>query len=98
MTGVRNRETKDEVPVGQSRLTARLHMLKDSPLYDEAASGQAELALLYVDRYENEYRLVVPVTRQKRADGGFNPQFHWQDYKTIEPKLSKKRLREIGAL
>jgi hypothetical protein len=94
-TAVQEIPTLDEVPVGQARLTAGLNV-QGSPLFDPASNGQAEIRLVYVDRYDNEYRLLIPVTRQNRADGGFNMAMDWHHYTNIIPKLPKTRLREIG--
>jgi hypothetical protein len=65
-------------------------------LFDPGSNGQAEITLVYVDRYDNEYRLEVPVTRQQRADGGFNMVIDWNGYRTRAPRLSGRRRREIG--
>jgi hypothetical protein len=70
--------------------------VQGSPLFDPASQGQAEIMLLHLDRYDNEYRLIVPVTRQQRADGGFNMAIDWHHYANVAPKLSKGKLREIG--
>jgi len=96
-TGIQEVETRDEVPMQQQRTTARLNV-QGSPFFTEAHDGRAEINLVYADRYGNEYRLILPVTRQARADGGFNPVFDWPNYRQVEPKLTKKRLREIGAI
>jgi len=94
-TGVPEIATVDNVPVGQERVTTPLNV-RGSPLFDPAYHGQAEITLIYADRYNNEYRLTIPVTRQPRADGGFNMVIDWHNYKNVPPNLTKKRLREIG--
>jgi hypothetical protein len=94
-TGVEEIATLDEVPVGQARITAGLNVER-SPFFTAAHDGCAEIALVYADRYDNEYRLIIPVTRQGRADGGFNMVIDFHHYTNITPKLSKTRLREIG--
>ena len=94
-TGVAEIEARDEVPGGQTRLTASLN-IQGSAFFTEAHEGRAEITVIYADRFDNEYRLILPVTRQKRADGGFNMVIRWLDYKNAGPRLSKKRLREIG--
>jgi hypothetical protein len=96
-TGVQEIETRDEVPVGQQRTTARLNV-QGSPFFTQGRDGRAEITLVYADRYRSEYRLILPVTRQPRADGGFNPAFDFTNYRHVEPKLTKRTLREIGAI
>ena len=96
-TGVQEIATRDDVPAGQERLTARLNV-QGSPFFTEAHNGHGEITLVYADRFGNEYSLIIPVARQKRADGGFNMVFDWTNYSTIEPTLTKKRLREIGRI
>jgi hypothetical protein len=94
-TGVREIETRDDVPVSQMRQVATLNV-RDSPFFTEAHDGRADITLAYADRYDNEYRLTIPVTRRRRDDGGFNMDVHMPEHQNIEPKLSKTRLRKIG--
>ncbi len=49
-----------------------------------------------LDRYEQEYKVVLPVRQERRTNGGFNVLRAWGQYRFIEPKLSKKLLRQIG--
>jgi len=94
-TGVQEVATLDEIPAGQARITAALNV-QGSPLFDPASDGHAEITLVYVDKYENEYRLRIPVMRAPRADGGFNMVIDWHNVTNETPTPSKARLREIG--
>ncbi len=67
-TDVQEIPTPEEIPVGQARVTAPLNV-QGSPLFNPTSNGRAEITLVYVDRYESEYRLLIPVTRQRRAEG-----------------------------
>jgi hypothetical protein len=90
--------TRVEVPVGAIGRTGGLDV-RNSPFFterDNERAGHAEIALAYADRYGNEYRLVIPVERQRRDDGGFNMDIRRRDYQTVAAKLTKKRLRKIG--
>jgi len=94
-TGVPEINTVDEIPVNQGRQLATLGV-QGSPLFDPAHDGHAEITLVYIDLFDNEYRLTIPVTRQLRADGTFNMVIQWNGHQNVSPTLTKKRLRKIG--
>jgi hypothetical protein len=92
-TGVPGVESRFVVPVGQKKDMAYLDA-SASPLLTNR--DHAEITLVYVDRHENEYRLIIPVSRERRADGDFNMVIDWPGQRTVPPTLTKKRFREIG--
>jgi len=94
-TDIQEVATRDEIPVGQARLTVELNV-QGSSLFNPESNGEAQITLVYVDKYENEYRHLIPVTRQTRADGGFSMAMDLHNYTNKPPVLSKARLREIG--
>jgi hypothetical protein len=94
-TGVPDIKSVDNVPVGEDRAMATL-AIQGSPLFDAAQEGQATITVTYADKYGNEYELRIPVTRQPRAAGRFNPAIHWHEFTYKTPSLARRRLRQIG--
>lgn len=96
VTGVPEMETKETIPAGKARYVTTVDA-SESPLFTVEGVERAEILLVYADIHQNEYRLVIPIAKQKRDDDGFNIKLEWQEQQTVPPTLTKKRLREIGA-
>jgi hypothetical protein len=94
-TGVQAIETKTKVPAGRRGTLPEYHV-HSSPFFTREHGGDATIAVVYADRFGNEYSLSIPVTRTPRADSGFNMVLHFSRSDTRGPTLSKKHLRKIG--
>lgn len=84
-----------KIQPGEESLTAELYF-EDQPIYREEQDGELKLVITYVDRFENSYKTVIPVSQRRRADGRYNIDIHWEDYKIVEPKISLLKRWKIG--
>ena len=94
-TGSRGMARVREVPSGARPLTPEVDF-GDSSFFREAGIGLAELTVSCENRFGDKYSVVLPVHQEHRADGRFNMLPQWGQHRVLEPKPTKKRLREIG--
>jgi hypothetical protein len=85
----------NDIDAGHRRDTPEVDF-SDSTFFRTALPAPAELTVRYQDRYGNEYSVTLPVRQEQRADGRFHMLPEWGNYRVIEPKLTDKRLREMG--
>jgi hypothetical protein len=85
----------NEIESGREAQTGEME-LSDAPFFRQAPTEPAQLTVSFENRFGDKYSVVLPVRQESRADGGFNMLPEWGQHRLIEPKLSKKRLREIG--
>ena len=93
-SGVEAVVNRGQIPRDASRGLPTLN-IASAPLFtgpDEAAS----IEVRYEDRYGTPSFLTIPVARQKRADGDYNPVVRWEDARTRHIKPSWRTRVRIG--
>jgi hypothetical protein len=85
-----------EIEPGPREISTRDVNFGDSAFFHQIQNVPGELKVACRDKFGNEHVVTVPVEQEPRPGGGFNMLPKWSSYQHIVPKLSKKRLREIG--
>lgn len=85
-----------EIGAGQSHDAPEMK-LSDSPFFHQKLSEPAKLTVTFKDRFQNEYKVELSVQQERRNDGEFNPLPEWGQRHVTGPRLTKRRLREIGS-
>ena len=85
-----------EIQPGEEGLTAELYF-KDQPFFQERQEGAAGLTIIYADRFGNTYKTIIPVGQHQRADGRFNMDVQWHDYRVERPNIRRQDLWKIGS-
>ena len=83
-----------EIVADQRRETQEMK-LGDSPFFHRKLSEPAELTARFCDCFGHEYVVALPFL-QEPVGNRFGPLPAWGPHRLIKPKVSTKRLREIG--
>jgi hypothetical protein len=83
-----------QIEAGQAPLLPEVN-LSDAPFFHKA-SEQGEFRIRFNDRFGAEYEVVLPVQQELKGDRRIDPLPTYGTPRVIEPRISKKRLREIG--
>ena len=67
-----------------------------SRFFNPADDGPWNAIVTYADRYENPYKMLVPVDRDPRNDGSFNTRIRRNQYRNEAPKLGRWALYKLG--
>ena len=84
-----------EIVGGQRQNTPEMR-LDDSPFFHRKLDEPAEITVRYRDRFEHEYVVVLPVNQEDGGNNHFGPLPAWGQHSVTEPRLTKKRYRELG--
>ena len=68
----------------------------DSPFFSRKLDAPAVITVRFRDRFDHEYMTRLPVHQVDGGNNRFGMDPRWGQHRMIEPRLTKRMLREIG--